>query len=229
MSKCIRFGFQLNKPCSMCKCKYHINKDLYNNCLHNVLMEKGSVEAPLKSCEIASLMEVSKATIESKIKDSVDKIKIDKLDKTIDVGNEIEFVENSHRCVCCSKKADIEVSKELPNLFYCSEECKKVLPPKLVLLITKLGVDARTILVAGVRCLSGESFMKLLDVSEDEFKFLFSYYFGIKLHKILNESKEDIDLEYEDFKYHYYKLPNLKSFIYADDSTVKNSVISCFC
>ena len=98
----------------------------------------------------------------------------------------------------------------------------------MVYLIKRLGVDARTILVAGVRCLSGKSFMDLLEISEEDFKFLYEYYFGIKIYKILNENVE-MDLEYKDFKYHYYKLPNVKSFIYADDEIVKNNVISCFC
>ena len=226
MPRCSRFGFELNKPCSMCKCKYHINRDVYNNCLDNVLMEKG--DFPLKISEIAFLMSKPKAFIESEINKALDSIKISKLDKTIDVGNEIEFVENSHRCVVWSNQADISVSDKLPNLHYCSEKCKKIMPPKLVYLVNKLGVDARTILLAGVRCLSGVSFKELLEVSENEFKFLFKYYFGINLVKIVNETVEP-DLEYGDFKYHYYKLPNLKSFIYADDELVKNNVISCFC
>lgn len=226
--KCILYGFELNKPCSLCKCKYHISKDAYMNCLENFLLSKEKSDDPLRLCEISSILETPKAVIENKIKEALDNIKIDRLDKTIDVGNEIEFVENSHRCVCCSKKAEIEVSKELPNLYYCSEQCKKIIPPKLVYLIKRLGVDARTILVAGVRCLSGKSFMDLLEISEENFKFLYEYYFGIKIYKILNENVE-MDLEYKDFKYHYYKLPNVKSFIYADDEVVKNNVISCFC
>lgn len=226
MSKCVQYGFHLNKPCQLCKCKYHINKDLYCNCLYLAVLEKGN--RPFRISEIASLMDAQKSSIENTLRNATDGIKINKLDKTIDVGNEIEFVENSHRCVCCSKKADIEVGINSPNLFYCSKECAKILPPKLVYLIQKLGVDARTILVACVRCFSGVSIMELLEVSEKELKFLFLHYFGIKIDKITNENVE-LDLDYRDINYHYYKLPNTKSFIYADNDIVKNIVSSCFC
>lgn len=226
MSKCILYGFPLNKPCKLCKCRYHINKDLYNNCMHLAILDKGN--RPFRVSEIASVMGVQKINIEESLKASTDAIKIAKLDKTINVGNEIEFIENSHRCVCCSKKADIEVGSRSPNLYYCSEDCKKKLPPKLVYLIQRLGVDARTILVACVRCFSGVSIMELLEISEKELKFLYNYYFGVTITKVTNDNVE-LDLEYKDINFHYYKLPNTKSFIYNDDDIVKNVITSCFC
>lgn len=226
MANCTRYGFKLNKPCSLCKCKYHIDSEEHNNCLSQYVLTEG--HEPLKINEIAVFLDVKKADVVNSLNEAVDEIKISKLEKTVDVGNEIDYVENSHRCVCCSKKADIPVGPRSPNLYYCSKTCSKILPPKLVYLVQRLGVDARTILVACVRSLSGQSILELLEVTEQELKFLFKYYFGITLSKITNENVE-LDLEYLEPTYHYYKLPNLKSFIYNDEELVKNNVISCFC
>ncbi len=223
--KCPYYSFDLNKPCCLSKCPNNIPIKEYKNCLSNYLLDNGS--KPMKVSEISYLFHTPKKEIDLKIRNIIDDIRISKLDSLINVGNEIEFVENSHRCVCCSKKADIEVGLGL-NLHYCSDECKRNMPPKLVMIMQRLGVDARTILVACVRCMSGKGIANLLGVDDSDLMYLYKYYFGITISHLTKDNVE-CDSDFIDNTYKYKKLPKLNRIMLNDSSLVREIIIANYC
>jgi hypothetical protein len=215
--KCPCYSFDINKPCSLEKCPNNIPAKEYKNCLSFYLLAKGS--KPLKISEISSLFHIPKKDIDLKIKSIIDDIRISKLDGLINVGNEMEFVENSHRCVCCSKKADIEVGLNL-NLHYCSEE--------LVMIMQRLGVDARTVLMACVRCMSGKGISSLLEIDDFDLIYLYKHYFGVTISRLTKDNIE-CDSDFIDSTYKYEKLPKSSAVVLNDSSLIQDIIVASYC
>ena len=244
MCKCHEYGFILNRPCGLTNCKFHIESDKYKKCLHQYIAEKGT--EGIGEYEIGSLLNIQPKEIKTSVSRSIDDLRIQKMDSLLEKGNELEFVEGSEICVVCSKKCDnpIPVSEQ-SGLCYCSSRCKSLIPPKLILIMQRMGVDERTVLITAVRCLPGLSIAELLGLDCEEIeqfrkgkvknlklkqlRELFFNLFGVRITEVTVDSFE-ADIEYSPTeKSIEYDLPLNKAMTYCDSDLIRLGILIKCC
>lgn len=219
---CKEYNFKLNKPCNLKACPYNINCEQYNNCLNIYSEEFGS--SPMKESLIGKFYNKQPKEVDDAIKLGLNDIRVKKLENFISGSNDLEFIENSNVCVVCGKQC----SKPIPlhkgsKLCYCSYACSNKIPYKLILLMNRLGTDARSVLIAMVRAFPGVVIQEMLGISLYSLKVLFNNMFNINITNITNDSFES-DFDFDEI----YK-PNVvhldKKYALIDDEILQDCVL----
>ena len=219
---CEKEKFELKKPCSCDKCSHHIHCTDSFNCLYVYLKKNGT---EISARESPKILGIDANTFRKAVQKGINESRISKLDATIGIGNEFEYVPNSNVCVNCGKQV-FRRKWMVDMLAYCSKSCQCSLPPGVALLTNRLGVDERTLLYTLVQCLPGSKICELLHLSEYEFKKWLLKLTGIKLSKIT----DTMPTNHEPLLDKPLKINNKchsKSFIFNNDEVFKN--VDDFC
>lgn len=219
---CEKYNFELKKPCSCEKCSHHINCEDSKNCLFIYLKNNGT---SITARESPKLLGIDANTFRRSVQKAIDESRISKLDSTIGVGNEFEYVPNSNICINCGSPV-FRRKWVVNDLAYCSRACQIAIPPTVALLMNRLGIDERTLLYALVQCFSGVKICELLRLTDNEFKKWVLKLTGIKLIRI-TDTAPSLHEPILDKPVKINNKNHTKSFIFNNDSIFKE--VDDFC